>query len=335
MNPINNDDINEEKESKIKISTSKKSLKIKTKPKPNTETPIETSIETPIETPKEQTTIEIKNCDGLEYLSTIENNSIDLILTDPPYIISKDTGMDKHYNMVKDNQANNIEYIKTEEEWEAYKVEKAEKAENNEILDDTKKDNYMKYGSIYGKKYCVKTQYGDWDSEFTMDKLKSFIVEYYKKLRKGGTLIIWFDIWKIGELKKIMEDCKFNQIRFIEWIKTNPQPLNSKTNYLTNCREIALLGVKGGSPTFNSSYDKGIYEYPLQGGKNRFHPTQKSLPLFEDLIKKHSNENDLIMDTFLGGGTTAIACKKTKRKFKGCEISKEYFDKINEIIIKI
>jgi site-specific DNA-methyltransferase (adenine-specific) len=272
---------------------------------------------------------EIKNCDGLEYLKTIENNSINLILTDPPYIISKDTGMDKHYNMVKENEENNIQFIKTEAEWETYK------SENKDIINDDKKDNYMKYGSIYGKKYCVKTQYGSWDSEFTLDKLKTFISEYYKKLKKGGTLIIWFDLWKIGELKQIMEDCKFNQIRFIEWIKTNPQPLNSKTNYLTNCREIALLGVKGGSPTFNSSYDKGIYEYPLQGGKNRFHPTQKSLALFEALIKKHSNENDVIMDTFLGGGTTAIACKKTKRNFKGCEISKEYFDKVNEIIVNI
>ena len=190
----------------------------------------------------------------------------------------------------------------------------------------------MKYGTIYGKKYCVKTDYGTWDSEFTLETLELFISEYYKKLKKGGTMIVFFDIWKITHLKEIMEKCKFKQIRFIEWIKTNPQPLNSKTNYLTNCREIALLGVKGGKPTFNSSYDNAIYNYPLQGGVNRFHPTQKSLPLFEELIRKHSNENDVVMDTFLGGGTTAIACKNTNRTFKGCEISKEYYDKVIEIM---
>lgn len=72
----------------------------------------------------------------------------------------------------------------------------------------------------------------------------------------------------------------------IEWIKTNPQPLNSKLNYLTNCREIVLVAVKGSKPTFHSQYDNGIYHYPLQGGKNRFHPTQKNLKLFEELIKK-------------------------------------------------
>ena len=67
----------------------------------------------------------------------------------------------------------------------------------------------------------------------------------------------------------------------------------------------------------------------MAAGKGRIHPTQKSLPLFEDLVKKHSNENDTVLDTFLGGGTTMIACKNTNRKFKGCEINKEYFDKLN------
>jgi site-specific DNA-methyltransferase (adenine-specific) len=269
--------------------------------------------------------IEIKNIDGLEYLSTIPDGSIDLILTDPPYIISKETGMNAHYNKVKHNEEHNIEFVKTEEEWVKYKTE-------NNILDDDKKDNYIKYGTIYGKKYCVKTDYGVWDSEFTMEILEKFISEYYKKLKSGGTIIIFFDLWKISFLKEIMEKYKFKQIRFIEWIKTNPQPLNSSVNYLTNCREIALLGIKGAKPTFNSKYDNGIYMFPLQGGKNRFHPTQKSLSLFEELITKHSNENDVVLDTFLGGGTTALACKNTKRKFKGCEISTEYFDKVMQLI---
>jgi site-specific DNA-methyltransferase (adenine-specific) len=271
--------------------------------------------------------IDIKNMDGLQYLTTVADNSIDLILTDPPYIISKESGMNTHYNKVKENEENKVEFVKTEEEWETYK-------EENNIADDKKKGNYLKYGTIYGKKYCVKTDFGDWDNDFTIDQLEKFIAEYYKKLRNGGTLIIFFDLWKITHLKEIMEKYKFKQIRFMEWIKTNPQPLNSKVNYLTNCREIALLGIKGTKPTFNSKYDNGIYMYPLQGGKNRFHPTQKSLTLFEELIKKHSNEGDIVLDTFLGGGTTALAAKNTKRKFKGCEIAKEYVEKVMEYFYK-
>jgi len=278
-----------------------------------------------VENNDENMDIDVQNMCGLEYLKTIDNNSIDLILTDPPYIISKNSGMNDHYNNVKFNEENEIDQVKTEEEWEEYKIQ-------NNICDDINKDKYLSYGSIYGKKYCVKTDYGEWDSEFDMEVLEQFIAEYYNKLKKGGTLIIFFDLWKITELKLLMEKYNFKQIRFIEWIKTNPQPRNSKVNYLTNCREIALTCVKGGNPTFHSSYDNGIYSFPLQGGKNRFHPTQKSLALFEELIKKHSNENDTILDTFLGSGTTAIACKNNKRNFKGCEISKVYYDKIMELL---
>ena len=64
--------------------------------------------------------------------------------------------------------------------------------------------------------------------------------------------------------------------------QTNPQPLNSSVNYLTNCREIALVAVKGGKPTFNSKYDKGIYEYPIQGGKKDFIQHKKA-----DLFSKN------------------------------------------------
>ena len=267
----------------------------------------------------------VHNISGLNLLNEIPDNSVDLVLTDPPYIISRESGMNTHYNNVKNNQENGVEFVKTEAQWNEYKSK-------CNITDDSKKDNYMRYGTIYGKKYCVRTDYGDWDNEFTIEQLELFISQYYKKLKKGGTLIMFFDLWKITDLKNIMEKYKFKQIRFIEWIKTNPQPINSSVNYLTNCREIALLGIKGSKPTFNSKYDNGIYMHPLQGGKNRFHPTQKSLPLFEELIRKHSNEGDTVLDTFLGGGTTLFAAINTNRKFIGSEISKEYYDKIIELM---
>ena len=280
--------------------------------------------------------IEIKNSEGLSYLESIDSNSVNLVLTDPPYITSRKTGMDEHAKLVKECEQNNTN-AKTEQDWKDYKTNEEwnDWMKTNNIPEEKKdkelkklKKKYLKYGSIYGKKYAVVTNYGDWDNDFTMEILENFITHYYRVLQNGGTAIIFFDIWKITPLKEIMEKAGFKQIRYIEWIKTNPQPLNSSVNYLTNCREIALLGIKKSKPTFNSKYDNAIYEFPLQGGKNRFHPTQKSLPLFEELIKKHSNENDLVLDTFLGSGTTALAAKNTNRKFKGCEISEKYYDKI-------
>ena len=276
--------------------------------------------------------IKVFNQEGLEFLADVQDGSVDLILTDPPYITSKKTGMDKWVNHIK----NSSEDAKTEEDWLAYKtpdewqewfniggVKEDHRAAH---LDKLKKD-FIRWGSIYGKKYAITTNYGEWDSEFTMEKLQLFINHFHRVLRPGGTCIIFFDLWKITTLKAQLEEAMFKQIRFIEWIKTNPPPINSKVNYLTNAREIALLGVKKSKPTFNSKWDKGIYEFPIQGGKERFHPTQKNTKLFEALIEKHSNEGDLIIDPFLGSGTTAVAALKTNRRFAGCELDKDYYDK--------
>jgi len=274
--------------------------------------------------------------EGLEFLADIEDKTVDLVLTDPPYITSRDSGMDRWVAHVAEQNKPGATDIKTEAEWAKLKTE----AEWNEWMDKgniaedhradkltTLKKNFLKYGSIYGEKYAVVTDHGEWDSDFTMDKLEEFVGDFYRVLKDHGTCIIFFDLWKITDLKNIMEKCGFQQIRLIEWVKTNPQPLNSKRNYLTNCREIALLGVKKSKPTFNSEYDKGIYSYPIASGKDRWHTTQKSLPLFEDLVNKHSNEGDLVLDCFLGSGTTAVACLKNQRKFTGCEVNEEYCKK--------
>jgi len=288
-------------------------------------------------------TLELENVEGLEYLSTTDKNSIDLVFTDPPYITSRSTGMDKWVDHVKLRNAASTD-LKTEVQWQSLKTaiewknwcRQGNYAPGKERLAALReaKRNYLKYGSIYGSKYAVSTDYGKWDSDFTMQEMDDFVKEFYRVLRPGGTCIIFFDIWKISYLKEMMEKHKFKQLRFIEWIKTNPQPLNSSRNYLTNSREIALLGVKGGSPTFNSKYDNAIYRYPIQGGKYRIMPTQKSTALCEDLIKKHSNEGDLILDPFIGSGTTAVAAYNTNRKVIGCEMREEMYDQMIERIKK-
>ena len=277
--------------------------------------------------------IDIKHKEGIKFLEEVEDGSVDLVLTDPPYITSRKTGMDKWVDFVK-KVKDSGENLKTEEEWEEWYKNTSLVFSNKKKLEKAK-ENFLKYGSVYGEKYAVRTSYGKWDEDFTLEKMQNFVTHFYRTLRKGGTAIIFFDIWKITPLKEMMEEAGFKQIRFLEWIKTNPQPLNSSRNYLTNCREVALLGVKHGSPTFNSKYDNAVYyedelyKFPIQGGskKERFHPTQKSLPLFQALIEKHSNEGDLVLDSFSGSGTTAIASLKTKRSFVGCELDKDFYDK--------
>ena len=235
---------------------------------------------------KDDLHIELKNISCFEYIKTLESNSIDLVLIDPPYEVSRETNFAKCEKTGRDVD-----------------------------------------------RFRMSMDFGDWDNNFT--GLDEVISESYRVLRKGGTLICFYDLWKITKLKEYFENAKFKQLRFIEWQKTNPVPINSKVNYLTNSREIAVVGVKGAKPTFNSEYDIGVYKYPICHSKDRFHPTQKPLGLIEDLVKKHSNVGDSVLDCFSGSGTTAVACVNLDRDFYGCELNREYFEKSIDRINKV
>ena len=65
------------------------------------------------------------------------------------------------------------------------------------------------------------------------------------------------------------------------------------------------------------------------------HPTQKPLALIEKLINEFTKYGDLILDPFMGSGTTAVACHKLKRHYIGFELDKEYFDLANERLDKV
>ena len=211
--------------------------------------------------------------DCFNYLKTVEDHCIDLILTDPPYDISKKSGFSS--------------------------------------------------GKL-SKFTQISIDFGYWDTELDLDTL---FKEYYRVLKKGGTLIIFYDIWKSGLIKEVAIKSKFKQPRVGQWLKNNPVPVNSKTNYLSNCSEYFFSFIKDKNPIFNSEYDNGIYNFPLCHGKERLeHPTQKPLGLIKNLILKHSNEGSIVLDTFAGTSTTAIACLETKRKFVCVERDKNYYE---------
>lgn len=213
-----------------------------------------------------------------ELLASLENKTIDLVLIDPPYEISRPTNFQSGEKTGKDTD-----------------------------------------------RFRVSMDFGEWDKNFT--GLEIAIRECFRVLKDGGTMICFYDLWKIETLKSYLEAAGFVQIRFIEWIKTNPVPINSKINYLTNSREVAVLGVKKSKPTFHSEYDNGIYRYPICQDKGRFHPTQKPLALIADLINKHSNEGEIVLDCFAGSCTTGVAAVLNNRQFIGCELDAEYYEK--------
>ena len=68
--------------------------------------------------------------------------------------------------------------------------------------------------------------------------------------------------------------------------------------------------------------------------KNKYHPTQKPVELLEYLIKTYTNENETVLDSTMGSGSTGVACKNTDRKFIGIELDKKYFKIAKERIAK-
>ena len=221
------------------------------------------------------------NEDCFDLLPRIKSNTVDLILIDPPYEISRPTNFQSGKETGRDTD-----------------------------------------------RFRISMDFGEWDKNFS--GLEAVIREGYRVLKSGGTMICFYDLWKIETIKNFYDKYKFKQIRFLEWIKTNPVPINSKINYLTNAREVAVSAIKVSKPTFNSSYDNGVYSYSICQDKGRFHPTQKPLAFMEELIKKHSNEGDLVLDCFAGSCTTGLASARTNRNFIGCEIDKDYYEKAKE-----
>lgn len=111
-------------------------------------------------------------------------------------------------------------------------------------------------------------------------------------------------------------------------------PRNRDRRYISDF-EHAIVAIKKGKWTFNrqsDKYDRSELRYPIVSGKNRFHPTQKPVKLMEELILRHSNENDLVLDPFMGSGSTGVAALNLNRRFVGIELDKKYFNIAKERI---
>ena len=78
--------------------------------------------------------------------------------------------------------------------------------------------------------------------------------------------------------------------------------------------------------SFNKS-TKTFYEHPAKHGKDKIHPTQKPIKLYEWLLMNYANQGDKILDTHLGSGSIALACHNLGYDLTACELDKDYFDK--------
>ncbi len=119
--------------------------------------------------------------------------------------------------------------------------------------------------------------------------------------------------------------------RLLYWRKTNPAPNFRKQ--IVRAMEMAVWQTKGGSWTFNASgYRPNVWEGPIINGftcentaETREHPTQKPEWLMKEWVPVFSDQADVVLDPYMGSGTTGVACMNLGRKFIGMEVNPEYF----------
>lgn len=170
--------------------------------------------------------------------------------------------------------------------------------------------------------------FGEWDKNFNLISWLPIAIE---KLKKGGNIIIFSD-WK--NTTPIIEELESNSCEIKDMIrieKSNPMPRNRDRRFIIDY-EIAIWAVKKGSKwTFNRQEE--TYERPLIKTKvtpksekvGKGHPTQKNVETMEWLIKRLSNEGDVVLDPFMGSGTTGVACQNLSRRFIGYELDESYY----------
>lgn len=164
--------------------------------------------------------------------------------------------------------------------------------------------------------------FGEWDAHSV--EPADWIPLAAETLSKNGSMIVFCGIRQASYVIEAMERSGLRFKDCIRWIKTNPMPRNRDRRYVVDY-EFAVWGAKG-KWTFHrqsDTYDRPEIRcsYPAK----RLHPTQKPVQLMEDLISRHSNVGDTVLDPFMGSGTTGVACQNLGREFIGIEKDAGYF----------
>lgn len=142
----------------------------------------------------------------------------------------------------------------------------------------------------------------DWDKQ----KVKK---EYFEEIRRVSKNQV---IFGGNYYASILGDSSC----WLVWDKDNGK------NDFSDC-ELAWTSFKTAVRKFKWRWN-GMLQEDMKNKEKRVHPTQKPLPLFKWILEKYSQPNDIILDPFLGSGTTALACLELNRHFIGIELSPEY-----------
>ncbi len=187
-------------------------------------------------------------------------------------------------------------------------------------------------------KYSTGNMKFDWRSEINNDVAKwdlkelapsDFLDEFKRVLSPTGNIFIFTSYNLIGKWHEAF-DSEFDTFQFMVWHKTNPVPNIRKSSFLNSCELIVCMWNKGHTWNFTKQNEMhNFFESPICMGNERLkspkHPTQKPLKVLEHIINIASNENDLVLDMFMGVASTGVAARLLNRRFIGIEIDDEYY----------
>jgi site-specific DNA-methyltransferase (adenine-specific) len=202
----------------------------------------------------------------------------------------------------------------------------------------------------------VKVDKGDWDKSQGADENHNFNLEWLRRcqrvLKPNGTIWVSGTHHVIFSIGFAMQQLGFKVLNDIAWEKPNPPP-NLSCRYFTHSTETILWAAKNekSKHVFNyqemrkvtgkqmktvwreTEFPVGEEEMPLiwtlpapSNGEKEFgkHPTQKPVALVERCLLASTNEGDLVLDPFHGGGTTAVASLRLKRGCVGIELDEAH-----------
>lgn len=189
----------------------------------------------------------------------------------------------------------------------------------------------------------VKVNKGEWDKSKGVEENHKYNLAWLsacqKVLKKDGTIWISGTQHNIFDIGFALQQLGFKILNMITWEKPNPAP-NLSCRYFTHSTELLIWAGKNEKTKHTFNYDlmreenggkqmKSVWTFTSPKNSEKTfgkHPTQKPIDLLNRIIKASTNEGDMVLDPFLGSGTTAVSCVLNNRKYIGIEKEKEYFE---------
>ena len=156
-------------------------------------------------------------------------------------------------------------------------------------------------------------------------------------MKKGGSMIVFMAIIKVETVIQLATKHGFYYKTTGIWHKTNPMPRNMNLHFVNSTEAWVYFTFKTRTGTFNNN-NMMLHDFietsvtPNGERKHGKHPTQKPEALISHFITVLSNENDCVLDPFMGSGTTGVVAKKNNRNFIGIELNEQYYHMAEERI---